>query len=142
MIKYYFLKPEVAGGWGGNIVFERSPSLGTVVLKLHYIFEDWLGDAIVKSSPCFIVTEAAAIEIQRNNLTGVTFDDVEVSTSQQFKMFHSDIILPIFKWLKVVGEPGRDDFGLEGRTKLIVSQNAIDILNELGLSHAIVQPLP
>src|SRR5688572_23360599 len=70
-MKYYKIKPNVPGGWGNNTVFDRIPDVGTIVHKLHYEFEDWYdGECIFKSSLCYIVTEEAAIEISKQNLTG------------------------------------------------------------------------
>ena len=137
---YFYVKPEVAGGWGDNTVFERSPTTGTVVHKLHYVFEDWFGDALLTSNACYIVTETAAADIAGHGLTGAGFDAAEVSTSQEFRVLRPDMTLPAFRWLKITGQPGVDDFGLENRVYLVVSQRGLDVLKAAGLNHARISP--
>ena len=83
-MKYFYIEPEVAGGWGKNTVFDRTPGRPTVVHKLHYEFDGWLGDELLESTPCFIVSERMAREMKKMHLTGVNFDDVEVTTSEHF----------------------------------------------------------
>lgn len=57
----HLLEPEVAGGLGENSTFN---SKGEVEF-LHYEFQGWLGDELLESTPCFIVTESMAHSIQR-----------------------------------------------------------------------------
>jgi hypothetical protein len=56
-----------------------------VVRKLHYVFDGWGGDALLESFPCFIVTVEARRKLQSNRLTGIRFDEVEVTTSEFFQ---------------------------------------------------------
>jgi hypothetical protein len=136
MTKYYVVEPEVAGGWGENTVFTRTPGLPTVVHKLHYQFDGWLGDELLESSPCYIVSERLAHDIRQHQLTGVEFDDVEVTTSGQFRDLYPDRQLPKFVWLKVAGKAGHDDFGIAQGLGLVVSERALDLLMQGGVSHA------
>ncbi|ESQ90168.1 hypothetical protein ABAC460_10480 [Asticcacaulis sp. AC460] len=138
---FYYIEPEVAGGWGENTVFERTPAVGTTVHKLHYVFEDWFGDSIVTSSHCYIVTEAASIEILNDELTGVIFDDVEVSTYPQFSMLRPGVQLPKFVWMKVVGQQGKDDFGRNRGEDLVISERALNIFKKFGLTVGEFRPL-
>jgi len=73
-MKYYYIEPEVAGGLGNDTVMNRSVH-PPVVTKLHYQFDGWLGDVLLESSPCFIVTELAKQKLQDARLTGATFDE-------------------------------------------------------------------
>lgn len=136
MSNYYAVEPEVAGGWGESTVFTTVPGKGVVVQRLHYKFDGWLGDELLESSPCFIVSQRMADEIERAGLTGVQFDLVEVTVSEQFKQLYPDRGLPKFLWLKVEGSPGRDDFGITSGLKLVVSERALDVLKRVGFSHA------
>ena len=54
---YYFIEPEVAGGWGGNTIADTSVH-PPKISKLHYQFDGWLGDDLLESFPCFIVSES------------------------------------------------------------------------------------
>lgn len=135
-MKYYSIEPEVAGGWGKNTVFDRIPGKGTFVHKLNYEFDGWLGDELLESSPCYIVTERMAREIERAQLTGARFDEVEVTTSEQFRDIYADRQLPKFVWLRVGGKLGQDDFVLGPDRRLIVSDRALELLKRVGISHA------
>jgi hypothetical protein len=126
----------VAGGWGKNTVFTRTPGRPTVVHKLHYHFDGWLGDELLESTPCYIVSERLASEIERAQLTGVTFDEVEITTSEQFTVLYPNRQLPKFVWLKVGGKPGQDDFGVTSGLELVVSNRALELLERVGVSHA------
>jgi uncharacterized repeat protein (TIGR02543 family) len=137
-MKYFSIEPEVAGGWGKNTVFERTPGKGTIVHKLHYVFDGWLGDELLTSTPCFIVSKRLADEIEKAHLTGIRFDKVEVSTSGEFQDLHPDVQLPLFVWLRIDGKPGEDDFGLRKGIRMIVSQTALTVLQS-GISHAVIK---
>lgn len=137
-MKFYYIEPEVAGGWGKNTVFDRTPGRPTVVHKLHYQFDGWLGDELLESTPCFIVSDRVAQEIKRAHLAGVRFDQVEVTVSEQFRELHPNRQLPKFVWLRVEGTAGQDDFGTAPDGRLIASEQAIGLLRELGISHALV----
>ena len=136
-MQYYQLEPEVAGGIGEHSVIDRS-SGKVVVRKLHYEFDGWGGDELLESTPCFIVSERLAREIERAQLTGVSFDEVQVTTSDQFKVLYPNRQIPKFIWLKVGGEAGRDDFGIAPGLLLVVSKRAYDLLRTFGVSNALV----
>jgi hypothetical protein len=138
-MKYYSIEPEVAGGWGKNTVHDESESAEPpFVLKLHYEFDGWAGDELLESSGCYIVTERLAREIERAQLTGAQFDDVEISTSGEYDDFqelHPDRKLPKFLWLRLVGKLGQDDFAISG-LRLVVSERALQLLTSIGISNA------
>jgi hypothetical protein len=138
-MQYYQLEPEVAGGIGEHSVIDRS-SGKMVVRKLHYEFDGWGGDELLESTPCFIVSERLAHEIDRAQLTGISFDAVEVTTSDQFKELYPNRQIPKFIWLKVEGEAGRDDFGIAPGLLLVVSKRAYDLLKIFGVANALVTP--
>ena len=138
-MQYYQLEPEVAGGIGEHSVIDRS-SGKMVVRKLHYEFDGWGGDELLESTPCFIVSERLAREIERAELTGISFDDVEVTMSDQFKELYPNRQVPKFIWLKVEGVAGRDDFGIAPGLLLVVSKRANDLLKTFGISNALVTP--
>jgi hypothetical protein len=136
LISYYVLEPEVAGGWGKNTVFSRTPGKPVVVHKLHYQFDGWLGDELLESTPCYIASERLARGIEKAGLKGVSFDAVEVTKSEQFEELYPGRVLPKFVWLKVDGTAGQDDFGIAPGLRLVVSERAFELLKEAGLSHA------
>ncbi|MFC3324272.1 hypothetical protein [Mesorhizobium cantuariense] len=138
-MKYYYLEPEVSGGFGDNVILDASvhPPL---ITRLHYEFDGWLGDSMVTSFPCYLVTEDVKEKILKSEFSGVTFDKVEVTTSELFEEMQPDQKLPPFVWLKVNGEAGRDDFGIAKDLRLVVSERILDALKPLGISNALIEP--
>ncbi len=140
MTNYHIVEPEVAGGWGENTEFTRTPGQPVVVHKLHYQFDGWLGDELVESTPCYIVSEKMAGKLQQAQLTGFALGDVETTMSEQFRELYPDRELPKFLWLKVAGVPGSDDFGVNSDLQLVVSDRALEALADVGISNALVEP--
>lgn len=136
-MKNYVVEPEVAGGLGTNTAMDRTVH-PPVVSRLHYHFEGWLGDAILESFPCFIVTEELKQKLLMAGMTGCEFDDVEITASEQFGDKMAGRLLPRFVWLKIHGEIGSRDFGSLPDGRLVVSERALEILKEFGASHALV----
>lgn len=60
---FCFLEPEVAGGIGPNSELHCDDGK-LVVTRLNYEFDGWLGDALLETTPCFIVTNDAR-QVQR-----------------------------------------------------------------------------
>ena len=131
---YYALEPEVAGHLGDHAVVDRSVH-PPVVERLHYEFDGWLGDDLLESFPCFIVTKGLRKRLGEAGLSGCQFDGVEVSKSDLFEEIHPDRGLPEFVWLKAVGRAGIDDVGLSPDHRLVVSQRALEILKTFKLDH-------
>ena len=94
----------------------------------------------MESTPCFIVSERLARQIERAQLTGISFDDVEVTKSDQFEELYPNRQIPKFIWLKIQGEAGRDDFGIAPGLMLVISERALEVLRGLGISNALVTP--
>jgi hypothetical protein len=134
-MKHVVLEPEVAGAWGPNTLADTSvhPPL---VSRLHYEFDDWLGDELLESFPCFIVTARLGAELERARLTGFVLDDVEISVSENFEELDPDATLPPFRWLRISGEAGQADFGVASDQRLVVSDRALAILERFQLQNA------
>ncbi|RZI54440.1 MAG: hypothetical protein EOP12_02840 [Pseudomonas sp.] len=138
MQAYFAVEPEVAGGLGANTSINRA-TVPAEFTKLHYVFEGWQGDALIESTPCFLVTEELAVAIRKERLSGVSFDEVEVSTSPEFNDLHLGLHLPNFLWLKIEGHLAKDDFALS-KLMLVASGRALAVLERYGLAHATVVP--
>lgn len=138
-MKYFYVEPEVAGGLGENSVMDRSVH-PPIVSDLHYRFDGWPEDALLESFPVFIVSDVAQENLVEMCASGIRFDEVEITTSDQFNELYSDRQLPKFVWLKVEGQAGRDDFGTVSDGRLVVSERALEALKNLGISNASVSP--
>ena len=137
-MKYYRIEPEVAGGLGEGTVMSRDIQ-PPIVTKLHCQFDGWLGDVLLESFPCFIVTEETAKKLQALALTGAAYDDVQVTKSEEFEDLYPNWVLPAFIWLQVTGKAGADDYGLSEDFRLVVSDRALELFNLSGIPNAIVE---
>lgn len=135
---YYSIEPEVAGGLGKNTILQNQ-SHPPNVINLHYEFEGWSGDVLLETFPCYILKKNVGDELIRLKLSGFNLKKVEISKTAEFEEANPEIALPEFYWLQVIGSPGTDDFGVSPDFKLVVSENAFNILNEHGLNNAIVE---
>jgi hypothetical protein len=162
---YYIVEPEVAGGWGEATVADRSVN-PPLVSKLEYEFHGWLGDDLLRTTPCYIVTERLAIALERSGMTGFSFDDVLITRSEEFEEAESfrptPRELPEFRWLKIHGLAGLDDFGIDntlrqrektailrrrgpaapswtGHYRLVVSERALELLRQFSIRNAVVR---
>jgi hypothetical protein len=135
MKHYYSIEPDVPGGLGPETRYDRSGARLEVAL-LHYEFEDWFGDCLVTSSPCFMVTDAVARSLEEIPATGCVFEQAKVTLSENFREFNPEVHLPDFVWLKVLGRPGVDDFGLSQALELIVSERVLRLFEQFGIPRA------
>ncbi len=140
MMEYFYVEPEVAGGLGENTLLDSSTH-PPVVRHLHYQFDGWLGDSLLESFPCFIVTQDAQLTMSRLGFSGLEFGPVEVTRSEQFNELHPDLPLPMFVWFKPIGRLGIDDFSTAIDGRLIVSDRALEALKSTGLSNAFITPM-
>lgn len=139
MVDFFFVEPEVSAGMGPQTVRfagVRAP----LITRLHLIFEDWFGDAIIECTPCFVVTEELSSRLPESQMTGYELDDVLTEKSVQFDELCPEVLLPKFYWLKVHGTAGQTDFGLSTDMRLVVSEEARLLLEQFGASHARITP--
>ena len=135
---FQYIKPEVAGGFGSKTKLDASVH-PPIVHELEYEFAGWEGNDIVRTFPCYIVTQRLREAIESSELCGVSFHDVMISTTPEFKQLHPELQLPTFYWIKVSGVAGVDDFGLAANHRLVVSPQARTLLTEFNLSDAIFE---
>jgi hypothetical protein len=135
-MKYYYLEPEVPCSSGGDRTEADWTTHPPTVTKLHWEMEYSPDDALLESFPCWIATVETMNAIRSAKLTGATFDEVEVTMTEQARDFEPDFILPDFVWLKIDGKAGQDDFGVAPNLRLVVSERALKLLQTLGISHA------
>lgn len=135
---YKLIEPEVAGGLGEETEMDNS-TFPPLVKNLHYEFDGWLGDDILESFPCYIVTESLRKGIESDHLTGVNFDEVYISKSENFSELYPNKELPVFFWMKINGEPNRDDFFINEENTLAISDKAYLLLKNYNISQADIE---
>jgi hypothetical protein len=141
MARQFILEPEVAGGLGADTAMDSSVH-PPMVSALHYEFEGWLGDDLLETFPCFIVTERLKSALEDAGSTGCSFAPVKVTVSDSFAECYPDRALPQFYWLRVTGTPEKDDFSLASDHRLLVSDEALDVLRAFTIEHCEVLPWP
>ncbi len=158
MTKVFLLEPEVAGGWGPRTVVTNQQEVEAGIAStwnvsyLEYMFDGWLGDELLTTHPCYIVTDSLAIDLQGEGLSGVQMAPVAVSTSELFQELYPDRELPHFQRLipqgtarvaddgKLVEWSGHD-LCLTPRGDLIVSEPCLEVLRRHRLKHCKIQEL-
>lgn len=136
--KFFYIEPEVSGGFGENAVIDSSVH-PPKVSKLHLQLDGWLGNDLLETFPCFIVTEQLAKDIEKEGLSGCIFEKVEISKSDQFEELYPKKSLPAFSWLKVIGSPGQNDFGISNDFRLVISEKVMAILKTKNISEADIE---
>ena len=140
--QYFVLEPEVAGELGEGSVLDHSTRPVTVV-KLEYHFMGWLGDDLLTTHPCFIVTHRLMEALQAFAGTGYSFDYLKVSKDEQFDEMHPGISLPQFAWMKTPGIAGADDVGLRPNGgSLVVSHRLLSLLRQFKIDNCLVRKKP
>lgn len=155
-MEMYLLAPEVAGEIGENTIIDnfklvREKSERPKVTYLHYVFTGWLGDELLECTPCFIVTEKLAKEIEKSSLTGWSFEEIEISLSDEFLDMSYGKEMTKFRRLvpngsvKVVDDTytqwSEDDFCMTSRADLVVSKNALELLRQHNIEHCDIRKL-
>jgi hypothetical protein len=137
-MRFFTLQPEVAGGLGAKTVMDTTvhPPLVSV---LEYEFDGWLGDDILESFPCYIITERLKNLLEESLFTGYIFDNVIISTSETFDELYPETNLPEFHWLKIEGEAGIEDIGFSESNHLIVSESFLKVLLQVNLKHCLTE---
>jgi|SRR6185503_1458840 len=106
------------------------------VARLHLELADWLGDDLLESFPCFVVSDRLARALRASTLTGFVLDDVEITRAPEFDEFLPGIALSVFRWLKVEGRAGVDDLGLAADHRLVVSDEVLTMLRRFTIEQA------
>lgn len=145
-MKYYMIKPEVAGELGDNskIIYEA----GRIkeVTFLEFVFCDWLGDEILTARPCYMITKNLMDDFVTNGIRGVKYEDVQISFSEDFlEMYEDTSEMPAFVRLvplnkvECFGEDMEDDIYADKCNRLIVSEKALEILKRHKIDHCDIE---
>lgn len=137
-MRFFKLQPEVAGGLGARTVMDTTVHPPAVSF-LEYEFDGWLGDDLLESFPCYIVTERLKSLLTENDFTGYAFNSVIISKSETFDELYSETNLPEFHWLKIEGKAGIEDVGFSESNHLVVSENVLKVLLQASLKNCLTE---
>jgi len=132
---YKIIEPEVPGGLGEQTIMD-STIHPPIIEKLHFEFQGWLGDDLIETFPCYLVTEKLRDGIVLTKLTGVSFDDVLISKSIEFDELYPNKKLPTFFWMKVNGKLNVDDFTITEDFNLLISDKVLTLLKDYNVNNA------
>ena len=131
---HYVLEPEVSGELGKKTII-NTDKWPPVVFHLHFIFKGWMGDDLIECFPVFMITEVLKMNLDKSNLSGFQIENCEVDISDEMKLLQPDITPPIIFWLKVSGEENKDDFFIDNKNKLCISEKAFTLLTNFHLNY-------
>ncbi|MDF9451472.1 hypothetical protein [Bacillus toyonensis] len=146
----YLLSPEVAGGHGEQTIYSVEKNIGTEGISgkvqfLHYEFYGWLGDDLLESTPCFIVSEKLKNALLSSELKDFKLEECLISLSEEFQELYPDKELPNFWRLIPLGtvnhgnrnysEWSGHQFCLTPRGDLIVTEEVLSFLKSFTLKH-------
>ena len=135
-MRFYTYQPEYSGGYGENTEYVGLRSdHPCIVQHFHYEFHYWPEDDLQGSTFHYIGTGKLrqALEAMQPPVTGIEFDEVEISgDDQEFKRVwregRPDSALGKWYWFKITGQAGRDDFGGEPTEDLVISERVVTLL--------------
>ncbi|MGL6313502.1 hypothetical protein [Vibrio sp. WXL103] len=131
---YYIIEPEVSGWLGPSTSLDKTQHPPSVN-NLEIVVDCWLGDSIIESFPCFLVTEDLANNIQKLNASGYQLDTAKIKVDEDYV----ERKVPAFKWLKITGQAKKDDFGLSNNFRLVVSERVLSLMQSHGLNNADIE---
>jgi hypothetical protein len=133
--QFYRIHPAVYGWLGEGCVPEANNQVISYQ-KLHYVFVAYPIDCICRSLGAYIAKENLIDKLLLMRATGIGFDQVQLSLSDDSECLSlTDFVMPRFRWLRIYGQAGRDDFGLaaESHNSLVVSHRVRRAMLESGL---------
>lgn len=152
----YLLSPEVAGGHGEHTVYGTEKNIGTEGISrkvqfLHYEFYGWLGDDLLESTPCFIVSEKLKNALLSSELKDFRLEECLISLSEEFQELYPDKELPNFWRLIPLGTVNHENgnysewsghqFCLTPRGDLILTEEVLSFLKSFSLKYCDISAL-
>ncbi|MFB6587896.1 hypothetical protein ACFCVQ_19990 [Bacillus thuringiensis] len=146
----YLLSPEVAGGHGEKTIYSNEKNIGTEGISgkvqfLHYEFYGWLGDDLLESTPCFIVSEKLKNALLSSELKDFKLEECLISLSEEFQELYPGKELPNFWRLIPLGTVNHENgdysewsghqFCLTIRGDLIVTEEVLSFLKSFTLKY-------
>lgn len=134
---FYRLRPDVPGGLGENTVLDSTVHPPRVEGTLHFEIDNWFGDELISSYPCYLVSEKLSAALEGSGLGRFEIRDVEITYGEAAyeRLYrHGLDEFAQFRWLFVSGTAGQDDIGLTPRGRLVVSDAALEIFRQGNLN--------
>ncbi|MFC7344517.1 hypothetical protein [Saccharopolyspora griseoalba] len=130
---FYWLQPDVPGFLGDRTVLDTTVRPPRVQGVLHFQIDNWFGDDLITSYPCYLVTTTMAAALERSGLGRFEIRGVDVTYgdgAHERLIRHGVGSFAEFRWLDIGGAAGHDDLGLTPRGRLVVSDAALAVFGQ------------
>ncbi|MBP9134789.1 MAG: hypothetical protein KBF75_12220 [Saprospiraceae bacterium] len=135
-MRFFKIMPEVPASFGQETVFERVSGAPLKVTKVQLIFDGWLENDLMETSPIYYITVRLKCFLHTKNLSGIeSFEIIEALKSETFLELYPEKKLPTIYQIKINGNPFVDDFGINNGY-LIISEKVKNYLAEFNVSCA------
>lgn len=128
---YYELHPEVPGGFGRDTVVNRLVTPPRIEF-VHLVLDGWLGDDLLTCYPCYFITDGLRAALSETNLTGYQLQSIKTECSTQFRDLYGSRPVPTLHRIVILGKARIDDFGLNDKEDLIVSDRTFKLMKANG----------
>jgi hypothetical protein len=130
-MSFYILKPQQCGGFGrktlyGGELTDRPPA----IYRLDFEFTAWPIDDLIEFNCTYIATERLIAELSELNPkpVGIFYDTVTINTTYEMRQAQPGLELATYKWCKINGRPGKDDFAMSADHHLVISSRALVVI--------------
>lgn len=136
---FFRINPQSVAQLGSKTEFDKTHQPWRVLI-LHVVFDVWSNDDLLKTSPCYFVSQQLYLDILDKKFSGINLDsEIVTDLSETFIRLYPEKSIPKFYLLRIFGEAFKDDFGLDNTNKLIVSHRAFSVLKNYNLSDAKIE---
>lgn len=137
---FYELQPNPVGEHGENLALDESVHPPRVT-HLHIEIDNWVGDDLAESYPCYVVTEGLAQALNNAGIGAYQLREAEATVADEGRELIDELGLsePKFQWLDVSGTAGEDDIGTTAGARLVVSDRALELLRQFRLDRCDVE---
>lgn len=121
--------------------FEPGPAFPRRFRRMVFAYDFPTEDCLFNDVPYYFVTKEVGKLFSALGLSGASRQPVETRVSDMYvQSYGTPASVPEVEQLIVTGLAGNDDFGLQGRSTLIVSDRTLALLRQRGLTQAEVFP--
>ncbi len=139
---FFQLKPQAPSQLGEFTTYDKS-NTPWKILELHVIFDLWCDDDILKTSPCYYVTERLYQVLRTSEFSGITFEGkVRTDVSDLFNDLFPCRVLPNYYLINITGRENHDDFGIAPPNKLIISSEVLELLKQFNVTESSIIQIP
>ena len=137
-MNFYIIDPDVPGflvePWKA---IKEDPHLSLI----HYVFECCPKADLIQAYPVFLASARLAAAFAEAGLSGYYLKKCVGVKGEQFHIASPGCGgLPTYHWLAANGRAGVDDFTITNNLKLIVSENALNVMQGFNLERADISP--